>query len=130
MDVLRDSATGPWPSSADPPPDRSRAPPRGAARRSEGYHHQRAEEHPLISAAAEVPAETVEAVIEERGNDLPTAGDYVPGEGELWRVVSVGQIQTGAAPGLGNWVRATVALAEWDDCEEDDVYPASLVVEA
>lgn len=68
------------------------------------------------------------ATIRERGNGLPTAGDYVPGNGELYRVVRVvGQIHTGQA-GEGNWVRAEVELADWDDCAEEDEFRASVEV--
>lgn len=67
------------------------------------------------------------ATITERGNGLPDPGDYVPGDdGELYVVVSLdGQIQTGGAS-EGNWVRATLELADWHDiAEDDDVFPAS-----
>jgi hypothetical protein len=72
------------------------------------------------------------ATIVELGNGLPTAGDYVPSsDGNLYRVVSIdGQIQTGRSAGAGNWVLATVELADWGDCDEEDEFPASVRVEA
>jgi len=73
-------------------------------------------------AAAEREAETTDtpAVIHERGNGLPDVGDYVSCDGDLYRVTGlIGQIQTGAA-GEGNWIRATVEPADWDDLGDDD----------
>lgn len=74
--------------------------------------------------------DTIAATIHERGNGLPEAGDYVPGDdGELYEVVTIdGRIQTGGS-GRGNWVDATVRPADWDDCDEDDVFPAQAVVD-
>ena len=74
---------------------------------------------------------TMSATIEERGNGLPDAGDYVPGDdGQLYRVVSTdGSVQTGRAPGRPNWIRATVAPADWSDCEEDAEFPAMVVAD-
>jgi len=72
---------------------------------------------------------SMKATIEERGNGFPTAGDYVPGDGQLYRVVSIDtRIETGSAAGCANWVRATVEEAEWDDCPEGEEYPASVIV--
>lgn len=66
-----------------------------------------------------------EAVIVECGNGLPTVGDYVPGAWCLYRVLALhGSIQTGRAPGQGNWILATVAEADWCDCHADDAFPA------
>lgn len=72
----------------------------------------------------------IEATIQERGNGLPTAGDYVAGDdGSLYRVVSTrGQIQTGRSPGASNWILATVELADWADCNEDEEFPALVVL--
>jgi hypothetical protein len=67
----------------------------------------------------------IEAVICARGNGLPTVGAYVPGNGQLYRVMRlVGQIQTGRYPGEGDWIRAEVEEADWADCEEADEFPA------
>jgi hypothetical protein len=67
----------------------------------------------------------MDATIIEMGNGLPDAGDYVPGScGNLYRIVSMdGRIRTGR-PGCGNSVSAKVVLADWDDCGEDDEFPA------
>lgn len=68
--------------------------------------------------------------INECGNGLPDVGDYVPGnDGNLYRVVSLdSRIQTGR-PGQGNWIRATVELADWDDCDEGDESDAQAVLD-
>lgn len=68
------------------------------------------------------------ATITERGNGLPDAGAYVPGtDGELYRVVRItSRIHTGRSPGAGNYVHAVVAAADWDDCSEDEEFPASV----
>lgn len=63
------------------------------------------------------------ATIHERGNGLPTADFYVPGnDGELYRIVSIDGRSA-------NYVRATVELADWSDCAEEDVFPASAVID-
>jgi len=75
-------------------------------------------------------ADSIPATITERGNGWPEVGDYVPGDdGYLYRVASLeGQIQTGQS-GCGNWIRATVKMAEWGDVDsDDDVFPASAIV--
>lgn len=61
------------------------------------------------------------AIIREQGNGLPDVGDYVAGnDGEVYRVLSIhGPIQTGRSPGAGDWVRAAVELADWDDVTDD-----------
>lgn len=63
----------------------------------------------------------ITAIIREHGNGLPDVGDFVAGnDGEVYRVLSIdGPIQTGRSPGAGHWVRATVALADWDDVTDD-----------
>jgi hypothetical protein len=72
----------------------------------------------------------MKATINERGNGLPDVGDYVPGtDGELYRVVSVGSIQVGRSPGCGDWLTAEIDLADWDDCSEEDEFPAQAVIE-
>lgn len=73
----------------------------------------------------------MKAKISERGNGLPTAGDYVAGsDGELYRIESTeGPIHTGSA-GCGNYLFATVELADWSDCSEEDEFPALAVLEA
>jgi hypothetical protein len=73
----------------------------------------------------------LDATIEERGNGLPDVGDYVPGDdGELYRVVSMSsRIETGRCPGAGDWVNAKVELADWDDCDEDDLHPSQCILD-
>lgn len=59
------------------------------------------------------------ARIEERGNGMPTAGDYVAGnDGQLYRIVEIGY--THAESGKANWAVATVELANWQDTENDN----------
>ena len=67
------------------------------------------------------------ATIHEMGNGFPDEGDYVGGEGCLWRVVRLGRIETGRAPGAANWCLAEVAEAAWDDCPEGEEFPARVV---
>lgn len=72
------------------------------------------------------------ATIEERGNGFPGVGDCVPGsDGELYRITATnGRIHTGN-PGSGspNYIYAEVELADWDDCEEDEIHTASAAVQ-
>lgn len=71
------------------------------------------------------------AEIVERGNGLPQTGAYVGGDdGELYHIVSIeNNINTGRRPGAGNWCRAEVELADWNDVEEDEIFPALAQVE-
>lgn len=65
------------------------------------------------------------ATIYERGNGFPDVGDYVPGsDGNLYKVVKLGRIETGRSPGASNWMLAKVELAEWSDCEDEEEFPA------
>ena len=60
------------------------------------------------------------AMIEERGNGLAGAGDYVVESGTLYRVVSThGQIHTGPA-GSPNYVYAVVESADWDEIDDEE----------
>lgn len=71
---------------------------------------------------------TTSVTIEERGNGFPGGGDYVPGEGQLWLIVSIDSaIQTGRAPGASSWIRATAEPADWEDCAEGDEGPGAVV---
>ena len=67
---------------------------------------------------------TFEVTICERGNGFPDDGDYVPGDdGELYKIVKCGNnIFTGNRPGASNYIYATVTLADWDDCSEEDIH--------
>jgi hypothetical protein len=40
------------------------------------------------------------------------------------RVVAIGRIETGRSPGAGNWCRAKLEPADWDDCPEGDEHPS------
>ena len=66
------------------------------------------------------------AELVEQGNGLPPRGLYVAGDdGELYEVIAVDStIHTGQSPGMGNWCRANVKIADWSDVEEDDIFPA------
>lgn len=72
------------------------------------------------------------AEIGERGNGFPDAGDYVPGDdGELYRIVELASCAISThGPGRANTICAFVESAGWDDCEEEDVFPASATVVA
>jgi len=71
----------------------------------------------------------INATIHEMGNGLPGEGDYVGGEGLLWRVVRIdGRVCTGnSAEGESNYVYAEVEEATWEDCDEGDEFPARVV---
>lgn len=71
----------------------------------------------------------IECTIEERGNGFPDVGAYVQDlNGQLYQVGSyIGPIHTGQ-PGEPNYIHATVTPAEWDDCDEDDEFPARVVL--
>ncbi len=72
---------------------------------------------------------TTPATIDEMGNGFPEVGDYVPGsDGNLYRVKTLGRIQTGRSPGASNWMPATVTRVDWDECEEGDEFPAKVQV--
>ena len=68
------------------------------------------------------------ARIVEQGNGLPDAGVYVGGnDGQLYHIVKIERsIHTGLAAGDGNWCRALVVDADWDDVEEDEIFPARM----
>jgi hypothetical protein len=69
----------------------------------------------------------VKATIYEQGNGLPDVGDYCGGGGYLYRVISIdSRIQTGNA--RGNYVHATVELADWEDCSEENEHTALVQV--
>jgi hypothetical protein len=72
-------------------------------------------------------APTLEATIHERGNGFPDVGDYVAGDdGEAYRVVAfVGPIHT-SVPGAGNYIYARVALADWDDVDDEPTCSATI----
>lgn len=68
------------------------------------------------------------ARILERGNGFPVAGDYVTDGNELYLIETINsRIHTGGS-GEANYVYAEVALADWDDCEEDEIHTASVIV--
>jgi hypothetical protein len=76
---------------------------------------------------------TWNAEIIEQGNGLPDRGLYVAGDdGNLYQIVEIdNNINTGRRPGQGNWSRAEVIPADWDDIESDDeVFPALALVGA
>lgn len=77
-------------------------------------------------------AHTIEATVHERGNGLPDVGDFVAGnDGEVYRVLKFrGPIQTGRAPGAGNWIRAEVELADWSDVNDDSEPTCSARIES
>ncbi len=65
-----------------------------------------------------------QAKIENLGNGFPSIGDYVQGGGQLYRVVSLGEILTGP-----DRIRAEVESADWSDCAEGDEFPGRVVLE-
>jgi hypothetical protein len=66
------------------------------------------------------------AIIEERGNDFPSVGNYVPGsDGNLYLVTYVsGHIMTQQYK--SNTMHCEVVQASWDDCTEDDEFSAMI----
>lgn len=74
--------------------------------------------------------DTWNAEIVEQGNGLPDAGLYVAGDdGQLYQIIKIeSRINTGRAPGQGNWCRAAVTLADWSDVDEDEIFPALAIV--
>lgn len=69
---------------------------------------------------------TTPATITEHGNGFPEVGDYVPGDdGELYRIVAFQSRISTQSAGQGNTIQAELELADWDDCDEDDVHSAS-----
>ncbi len=96
----------------------------------DGYAHIVAPQpQPQASAVEAGPPSaggTLAVTIHEAGNGLPAVGDFVPGEGRLYRIVSIdSRIQTGP-PGTAHWVHATVDPADWGDCPEGGEYPAQV----
>ncbi len=83
-----------------------------------------------LKGSPDMANDSITATISERGNGLPDAGDYVPGDdGELYEVVSVdNNIQTGRSPGEGNWIHAHVRLVDWSDCAEGSEFQALAIV--
>lgn len=74
----------------------------------------------------------IKATVYECGNGFPDAGDYVPGDGQLYRIVSLGsRIETGRRSGESNHIPGcVVALADWSDTDsDDDIHSSSLVVD-
>lgn len=70
------------------------------------------------------------ATIQERGNGFPSAGDYVPGDdGNLYLIVSTGGNICTHGPGVANDIEAVVELADWDDCDEDEEFPAMVITD-
>lgn len=71
----------------------------------------------------------MEAIILEQGNGFPAAGRYVSSGDQLYRVVELsGPIHTDGT--RGNYVYAEVEEADWDDCDESDVFPAGIDTDA
>lgn len=63
------------------------------------------------------PAPLLEATITEQGNGFPSVGTllYDADSNSVYKVVSIGNIQTGRSSGAGNWCTATL-----EDAEETD----------
>lgn len=71
----------------------------------------------------------ITANIVEQGNGFPSVGDYVVGEGQLYRVLSTGsRIHTDGR--RGNYVTARVEEADWSDCPEGDEHSAMVEIDA
>jgi hypothetical protein len=43
--------------------------------------------------------------------------------------VALGRIETGRTPGAGNWCLAELESVDWDDCPEEDEFPASAILD-
>ncbi len=67
------------------------------------------------------------ARIYERGSGFPDTGSYVLGVAGIYRVTgeSFGPIQTGNR--TGNWLSVEVAEADYEDCAEEEIFPAVCV---
>ena len=71
---------------------------------------------------------TYKATIEERGNGLADAGDYVTEQGSLYRVIrTYGPIHT-QQPGAPNYIHAVVEDADWADVGDDNEPVCTAVV--
>lgn len=76
-----------------------------------------------------IVTEALRAVIREAGNGFPADGDYVARDSELYRVVSCeSTIHTDDRAGAANYIYAVLEPADWDDCDDDDVFPATVEV--
>lgn len=57
----------------------------------------------------------------ERGNGMPSVGDYVSGvDGDLYRVAAIGRYETGRSPGMGMWALARLEWADWSDLTDEE----------
>ena len=76
---------------------------------------------------------TYDATIHERGNGHASIGDYVSGDGCLYRIVEItGHICTGDA-GCSNYQHGRVVPVDWDDITDDqaeDILCGVVVAEA
>ena len=72
----------------------------------------------------------MKVTIEERGNGFPEIGAYVPGDdGDLYLVDCVeSNIHTGSRAGLPNYVHASVIIASWEDCTEEEEFTAMCII--
>lgn len=75
----------------------------------------------------------LDAIIRESGNGFPDVGDYVPGgiteTTSLFRVLALrGPIHAGGHGGAPDWIRATVVEVDWEDCDAEDRFDASVEV--
>lgn len=70
---------------------------------------------------------SITANIFEQGNGFPYVGEYVAGDGQLYRVLTIGtRIHTGDR--RGNYVTVQVEEVDWSDCEESDEHSALVEV--
>lgn len=72
----------------------------------------------------------IEVIIEERGNGFPDEGDYVGGgDGNLYHITKMGsRIHTQSGGRGGNYIHATVELADWSDCAEEEQGPGAVII--
>lgn len=68
------------------------------------------------------------AIIYEAGNGFPRKGDHVVCNGDLSRVTDDGAVVHTDTSGRGraNHIFAEIVPADWDDCDEEDVFPATV----
>jgi len=88
-----------------------------------------AEEGVLKEGRVSEHNDAIQVTIDEKGNGFPDVGDFVRGDdGNLYEVVSLGRIHTGQRSGASNYIHAEVVLADWDDVDEEDEFPAQVII--
>lgn len=69
-----------------------------------------------------------EAKLIEQNNGYPDVGAFVPGGGDLYRVVDCGPGTINTDDSRGNYFYGVVEDADWGDCPEGDVFLAKVEI--